>query len=264
MSPEPAPDSSRDRERLAGGHYARKQIFCRSRVVAWSHGSRFDRARELVAPFAGGRLIDYGCGDGTFIAMVHGAFASVCGVDADAEQIEGCRTRLGDMPNVGFAHVTSLGPADEGAWTVVTCMEVLEHCLEDERRAIIARLARLVAPRGRVVISVPIETGPSLVGKQLVRAIAGMRGVGDYQHRERYSPIEMVRGLFGLPVPRAVYSTAAPGAGSYYGHKGFSWPDVQREVESCLSIEERSFSPMPWSGAALNSQVWFICRARAS
>lgn len=258
MIPEPSPDSPR--ERLAGGHYARKQIFSRSRVVAWSHGSRFDRARALVAPFAGGRLLDYGCGDGTFVAMVHAAFAAACGVDTDAEQIDGCSARLGDLPNVRFVRVSELSRSDEGTWTAVTCMEVLEHCLEEERRAIVERLARLVAPGGRVVISVPIETGPSLVGKQVFRAIAGLRGVGDYRHRERYSPLEMARGLFGLPVPRAAYPGASPEAGSYYGHKGFAWPDVQREIETCLSIEERSFTPMPWAGAALNSQVWFVCR----
>ena len=32
------------------GDYARKQIYCPSRVVRWSHGSRFDLARRLVAP----------------------------------------------------------------------------------------------------------------------------------------------------------------------------------------------------------------------
>ena len=67
-------------ELLRDGDYARKQIYCPSRIVRWSHGSRFELARQLVAPHAGGRLLDYGCGDGTFVAMTHGDFREAVGL----------------------------------------------------------------------------------------------------------------------------------------------------------------------------------------
>ena len=64
---------------LAGGAYARKQLYCKDRIVAWSHGSRFRTGRRLAEAFAGvppasaspaagggegggARLLDYGCG----------------------------------------------------------------------------------------------------------------------------------------------------------------------------------------------------------
>jgi 2-polyprenyl-3-methyl-5-hydroxy-6-metoxy-1,4-benzoquinol methylase len=220
-------------------------------------------ARRLVADGASGRLLDYGCGDGTFVAMVHDAFADVRGIDVEPSQIEDCRTRLGGLPGVTFAMTSSLTSADVGAWTVVTCMEVLEHCLEPERRRILDELARLCAPGGRVIVSVPIETGPSLPGKQFFRALAGMRGLGDYAHRERYSLGEMLRSVAGLPVARVTYQGAgAAGPFTYYGHKGFAWRDVEREIAGRLAIEARLFSPLPWAGALLNSQVWFVCRPR--
>jgi 2-polyprenyl-3-methyl-5-hydroxy-6-metoxy-1,4-benzoquinol methylase len=172
-----------------------------------------------VAGGAGRRLLDYGCGDGTFVAMVHDGFATACGVDVEPDQIAGCRARLGDLPGVRFAMTREMGAPETAAWDVVTCMEVLEHCLEPERRRIIAELGRLCAPGGLVVVSVPIETGPSLVGKQLVRAVAGLRGLGDYAHRERYSPIEMLRGAVGLPVARIVFQGhGSEGTFPYYGH----------------------------------------------
>lgn len=216
-----------------------------------------------MAP-GGGRLLDYGCGDGTFVAMVHDGFTEVCGADSEPEQIAGCRARLGDLPGVGFAMTRELGPQDTAKWDVVTCMEVLEHCLEPERRRIIGELGRLCVPGGRVVVSVPIETGPSVVGKQVVRALAGLRGLGDYAHRERYTPLEMMRGAVGLPVGRVVFEGhGSEGAFQYYGHKGFAWRDVQREIGERLVIERRLFSPLPWAGSALNSQVWFVCRRKA-
>lgn len=193
--------------------------------------------------------------------MVHDGFTESLGVDVEPDQIAACRERLGDLPGVRFAMTADLGAAETAAWEVVTCMEVLEHCLEPERRRLIGELARLCAPSGRVVVSVPIETGPSLLGKQFFRAVAGLRGLGDYAHRERYSPLELLRGLAGLEVPRVVYEGhAATGTFAYYGHKGFDWRDVQAEIAERMVIERRTFSPLPWAGATLNSQAWFICR----
>jgi hypothetical protein len=195
--------------------------------------------------------------------MVHAGFAETRGVDVEPDQVAGCRARLGDLPGVSFALTRDLGAADEGAWTVVTCMEVLEHCLEAERRRILDELGRLCAANGAIVISVPIETGPSLVGKQFFRAIAGLRGFGDYAHRERYSPVEMLRAAAGFEVPRVVYEGhGATGPFAYYGHKGFEWRDVEREIAERLTIERRTFSPLPRAGSLLNSQVWFVCRRK--
>src|SRR5262245_4718750 len=122
MTPDP-PDVSDDV--LRSGDYARKQIYCPSRVVAWSHGSRFDLARKLVAPRAGGRLLDYGCGDGTFVAMVHADFAETMGTDVDRRQLGECAARLGHLPGVRFGVTRDVARASPGAWDVVTCMEVL-------------------------------------------------------------------------------------------------------------------------------------------
>lgn len=249
-------------DRIADGHYARKQLHCPSRAVAWSHGSRFALARTLVAPYAGGRLLDYGCGDGTFVAMVHDAFTETRGADVEPEQIAACRRRLGDLRGVSFSLTTDIGCAS--AWTVITCMEVLEHCLESERRRILDELAVLCSPAGRVIVSVPIETGPSLLVKQCVRAVAGFRGLGDYAYRERYSPAEMIRAVAGLSVPRVVYTgTGASGPFSYYGHKGFDWREVEREVGDRFRIERRLFTPVRLTGRFANSQAWFVCATRS-
>jgi SAM-dependent methyltransferase len=250
---------------LRDGDYARKQIYCPSRIVRWSHGSRFDLARRLVAAHAGGRLLDYGCGDGTFVAMVHRNFRETTGCDVDPGQIAECRARLGHLTGVRFDDVRTASQDAPASWDVVTCMEVLEHCVEAERRRVLDGIARLAAPGGLVLISVPIEIGPSVAGKQLIRAIAGLRNLGDYRHRERYSPVEMLRSIFGLPIARVSFEgRSATGPYRYYGHKGFDYRDLAREVGERFTIRQRLFSPAPWLGAALNSQAWFICDTRES
>lgn len=247
-------------ELLRDGDYARKQIYCPSRVVRWSHGSRFDLARRLVARHAGGRLLDYGCGDGTFVAMVHGDFTETVGLDVDPGQIAACQSRLGHLSGVRFGVTRDADRGAPGPWDVVTCMEVLEHCVERERHRVLDELSALVRPGGDVVVSVPIEIGPSVAGKQLFRALAGRRGLGDYRHRERYSPIEMIRSVFGVPVTRISFDgRSGDGVYRYYGHKGFDYRDLAREIAGRLTIRQRLFSPMPWLGPVLNSQAWFVC-----
>ena len=248
---------------LNDGEYARKQIYCPSLVVRWSHGSRFELARRLVAPYAGGRLLDYGCGDGTFVAMAHADFREIAGLDVDPGQIAECRRRLGDLPGVRFALTRDLATAAPGPWDAVTCMEVLEHCVEEERRRVLDVLAAAAGRTGRVIISVPIEIGPSVAGKQAFRALAGLRRLGDYEHREKYSVGEMVRSIAGLPVRRVAFDGRdADGPYRYYGHKGFDYRELAREIEARFTIERRLFSPIGWLGPALNSQAWFVCAPR--
>jgi len=250
---------------IASGDYARKQIYCPSRVVAWSHGSRFDLAARLAEESRGGRLLDYGCGDGTFIALTHGMFSQATGADVDAAQLAECERRVGSLEHVDFVLTASLVPPQHsGAFDLVTCMETLEHCTEAERARVVSELARLCSPKGRIIISVPIEIGPALAGKQLFRAIAAWRGHGDYHHRETYTPRELLAAVLGRKhLVRPEYCVETPhGQVRYCGHKGFDWRVLERDVRAKMQVERRLFTPMPLLKGLLNSQVWFVCRPR--
>jgi SAM-dependent methyltransferase len=219
----------------------------------------------LAAPARGGRLLDYGCGDGTFIALTHGTFSRAVGADVDAAQIADCRQRLGSLAQVEFVLTTALlSPDHTRAYDLVTCMETLEHCLDAERERVIGELARLCASGGRIVISVPIEIGPALAGKQLFRALAAWRGHGDYHHRETYTLRELAAAVLGRRrLARPVYRADTPlGPVEYCGHKGFDWRLLERDLRRTLRVERRLFTPMPLLKGVLNSQVWFVCRPR--
>jgi hypothetical protein len=125
-------------------------------------------------------------------------------------------------------------------------------------------LRRLVAPGGRIVISVPIEIGPSLAGKQFFRAVAAWRGQGDYQYRETYSPRELLAATLARPnLARAMHTVETPaGTIEYCGHKGFDWRILEREIRERFMVERRMFTPLGPLGALLNSQVWFVCASR--
>ena len=249
---------------LKSGHYARKQLFSRSRIVAWSHTRRFRTALELAAPYTGRRLLDYGCGDGTFLTLASGRFADPVGADIEPLQVADCERRLSDVTEAVFKTTAALRqPEWNGYFGVAMCMEVLEHCPDEERRAALGDLARLLASDGALIVSVPLESGVSLIAKQGVRAAAAAMGLREYQHRERYTIRELARMVMAGPDARIARNLTSAGDGDtayrFTGHKGFNWMQVQRELEDRFTIEHRTFSPMPRLGSSLNSQAWFVC-----
>jgi 2-polyprenyl-3-methyl-5-hydroxy-6-metoxy-1,4-benzoquinol methylase len=255
-----------NKQLVAGGAYARKQLFCKNRVVAWSHGTRFRLGRRLAEPYAGRKLLDYGCGDGTFLALVHDLFPVAVGADVDPKQTADCVRRFAHVPGLSFMLTESLAdPCHDGGYGVIVCMEVIEHCTEEKVQELLRDLARLLAHDGRAVISVPVEIGPSLLGKQFIRMLAGLRGLGDYRYRETYRWSEiwkMVLAGEGTAITRPAYRTEfIPGqTTSYHGHKGFNWRTLRRQLEVRLQIERICFSPLGWLGGYCSSQAWFVCK----
>jgi hypothetical protein len=146
-------------------------------------------------------------------------------------------------------------------------MEVLEHCTPPAVEKVIGELRRLVAPGGTVIVSVPVETGPALVGKQLYRRLAARRGLEGYRQRETYSAAELSRMLLagsGTAIERPVYSSpfASGEQNLYHGHKGFNWRALRRRLQRDFVLRRTRFSPLPALGPLFNSQAWFILTPR--
>lgn len=243
------------------GHYARKQIYCRDPLISWSHRRRFEVGLQLAQEFSGKRILDYGCGDGTFLAMlVASSSAPLVAVGAETHDslIEDCRARLSNRPGLSFVLTDELAaPEHLGAYDVVICMEVLEHLLDVE--PVIERLIRLVAPTGKLVISVPVETGLPLIVKQVVRQIAGWRRVGDYPGTTPYTISEYWASVLAgcrQHIQRPIHRGNA--GSSFYDHKGFNWMALRETLAQRCLIERTVSSPLTWLPATLATQVWFL------
>jgi 2-polyprenyl-3-methyl-5-hydroxy-6-metoxy-1,4-benzoquinol methylase len=258
------PVTDSDQAILTGGHYARKQIFSRSRIVSWSHTRRFATALALCAPFQGRKLLDYGCGDGTFLALAREMFPGATGADVGADQVADCALRLSVTSGLAFVMVEELrGSAFAAGFDVVVCMEVLEHCPPDIRTDVLDDLVRLTSSGGVLIVSVPIETGLSLAAKQTVRGVSALAGLTEYATRERYRFGEFVRMFTAggrTAIPREETALESNGRiQRFTGHKGFNWRVVESELAVRFKIQRRLFSPIPRAGSFLNSQVWFVC-----
>jgi SAM-dependent methyltransferase len=248
------------------GHYARNQLFSRAKLIAWSHGRRFHLAVALAREFAAKRVLDYGCGDGTFLALT---MMSDCapilavGAELSRETVTDCCSRYMSEPRLKFALVADLDRAEhQGKYDAVFCMEVLEHVVDWE--PVLARFERLLSPEGTLIISVPVETGLPVLVKQAVRRIAGWQKIGHYPGTTSYSSAEMVRAVFAgsrQHVQRPVFDT---GSGPFHDHKGFNWMRLRQRLEQQFTIEAILGSPFTSLGPHLATQAWFRCRLRSA
>jgi SAM-dependent methyltransferase len=250
---------------LREGHFARKQMFCSAGLIAWSHRRRFEVGVELARPFAGKRLLDYGCGDGTYLALLMAsthAPAIAVGAEIDPGLVAANQSRFAQTPNLRFVHVRDLAAQQHtGKYDAVVCMEVFEHLVEVE--PVLEGFARLLAPAGMLLLSVPVETGLPLLVKQTARRIAGWRGVGDYPGTTPYRWSELCAGLFAgarqhIERPRHRNTDGS----EFHDHKGFNWMALREIIARRFELERTVASPLTWLTPHLASQVWFVARKR--
>ena len=252
--------------RLREGHYAAKQIFCRDSLIAWSHRRRFEVGLRLARRFSGKRILDYGCGDGTFLALLHAGPSpplAAVGAELDDVQVDDCWKRFAGRPALGFMRIVDLDDASHtGAFQGVVCMEVLEHVVTLD--VVLQRLWRVLAADGSLLVSVPVETGIPLIVKQAVRRVAGWRGIGDYPGTSPYRLSELWSSVIAGPRPhlqRPIFGVGGPMP--FHDHKGFNWMALRRKLTAYFDVEETVAAPLPWLGPHLATQVWFAGRKRA-
>lgn len=249
------------------GFYAQKQIFSRSRLISWSHRGRFATGLRLARDVAGPKTLDYGCGDGTFLGLLmNGASAPRVAVGAELTEsiVTDCRERFKAQKGLHFMLIEDLErPAHQGAYDAIYCMEVLEHVVDPA--PLLDRLRRLLAPGGTLVISVPIETGIPVVVKQIVRRIAGWRGIGHYPGTTGYTPLELLRSVFARSTQHITRPVISRDDGSMcHDHKGFNWRVLRAMVSDRFDLHRESTSPIEWLGSQLGTQRWLIARKRTA
>jgi SAM-dependent methyltransferase len=251
---------------VRSGFYAQKQINSRSRLIAWSHRGRFATGIRLAREIGGTRTLDYGCGDGTFLAMVMDGEAApriAVGAEITSEIVNDCRERFKAQKGLHFMLIDDLErPAHQGAYDAIYCMEVLEHVVDPP--AMLETFKRLLAPGGTLLISVPIETGIPVVVKQIVRRVAGWRGIGHYPGTTGYTVLELVRSVCARSTQHIVRPVHTRDDGStFHDHKGFNWRLLRQMIGAEFDLVGESTSPFDWLGPQLGTQRWLIARKPA-
>lgn len=165
--------------------------YIRARVV-----SHFGRNPTAVAPFAGLRALDIGCGGGLVSEPLARLGAEVVAIDADSVAIEAAR---GHARLRGIDIDYRQGAAEDlvknaSRFDLVLALEIVEHVAD--LPAFLETLGRLTVPGGLAILSTLNRTWQSAVfgigvAEHLLRWVE--RGTHDW--RKFVRPSELARGL---------------------------------------------------------------------
>ncbi len=119
---------------------------------------RVAKVTELAGPQPTDRVVDLGCGWGTFGFALADRVAEVVGVDFSERSIAFCSRRLeaAPRPNVRFVCADAGATAlPGGAYDLVLAADLFEHLYPDDSTRVAKEAFRLLAPGGRFATWTP-------------------------------------------------------------------------------------------------------------
>jgi SAM-dependent methyltransferase len=223
--------------------YRRQTVDTRNPIARYAHRRRYKLSLDHVADTVPdtGTVLDYGCGDGSFLNALAELRPDLTlyGFDPESNHVPDRYTLIDDV-----------APVADGSVDMVCCYETLEHLYDKEIAELVAHTQRVLRDGGELSISVPIIGGPPLLLKELNRMVMFRRGTD-------YSAGELLRAaLLGRPAPRPDDIRVT--------HKGFDFralaARLSEDLEPVGALERSPFGRLPWWA---NSQAFLRFRPRA-
>ncbi len=228
--------------------YAALTFEDRNPVKRWLQDRRLEAALRLVDPARAARMVDYGAGDGELCVRIGARWpeAEIRCFEPWAELADEARRRLAGAPRVTV--VEDEAALEDGWAQTLFCLEVLEHLPPEETRAALDRMARALAPGGRLICGVPVEVGPPALAKGLFRRV---RRPDDFDGELR----RIAAAAAGRPPRDRPLKELAPGRRYHVHHLGFDHRALLPMIAERFRIVRLRGSPwgtpLPWLEAEL-------------
>ena len=139
-------------DQIPRGYY--DQIYrCKRGVQSRWHHEKFACVREALPSFS--RLVDIGCGPGTFLGSLGHISNEAIGIDAMQNQLAYAQDHFGNN-HVRFINATRPPyPIDSNSVDVVTMIELIEHLDLNSIKDLLAEVWRLLLPGGEILLTTP-------------------------------------------------------------------------------------------------------------
>jgi len=152
-------------ERFATRHGADHQVSGWSLAGLRQRVSLFEGLLDRGVVPQGGRVLELGCGAGTYVRLLGKRGHEVVGLDYSLPSL--CRAAVADPGRLG-SYVAGSGyalPFPDGAFDAVTCVGVLQVLAQPE--AAIAEMTRVLAVRGALLIETLNPWNPMAVARRV-------------------------------------------------------------------------------------------------
>ena len=172
VGPEPRPDF----DRSGPLPYLVEYWYLRSKTTYGMVVRRFREVLEHADLRPGQRVLDLGCGwaYGTHWARTLGC--SVTGIDLGHDQLSWARAAMPDAAGLGLVRANARAmPYADATFDRAYSVEMLEHVFRPDRPRVLAEIARVLKPGGRVALSTPNVASPIEVAKRLVMRWPALR-----------------------------------------------------------------------------------------
>lgn len=232
--------------------YADLTINDRNFIKRWLQRKRLADALQVFKQGAASSLtvLDFGAGDGGFVQLAHRHVnASFCIYEPTPALMAEARQNLSGVPGITFAEMVDDLPS--AAFDYIFSLEVFEHLPEAESKLALDHIERLLKPSGLALIGVPHEIYlPAL----LKGAFRMTRRLGEYDARAW----NIACATLGRPRADRPIGEISSGLRYYYHHLGFDYRCLQHALAERFRLRKVWYSPVPWLGAMLNSEVYFL------
>lgn len=236
--------------------YSQRLLQQGNQLTRLAHRSRFSAVLNALGSTRYTQALDYGCGDGWLlkIAYEQGIISSGIGVDVADYMLDACQENFAGIPSLKFCSPDEISERiSPQSCDLIFCTETLEHIGNPEK--VLDLILRYSKSEAKMVISVPIEIGPSLLFKQMGRYLANLKGNYGYEpyHMKELLSASIIWDTNSFESSHSLKQ-------EYTGHKGFDYRKIETLLQQKVTIEQRFFSPFPWFGDLLNSTVIWVCR----
>jgi SAM-dependent methyltransferase len=121
------------------------------------HSSQYNRwIFEQILPHLGGRVLEVGCGNGNFTALLVDHAQQVTAVDLNPDYVAATQSRL-THSNLRVLQADALEMSWDQTFDTIIMLDVLEHIADD--RQCLQRLTQYLRPGGKLIIKVPALEG---------------------------------------------------------------------------------------------------------
>jgi len=223
-------------------------------IINYSHHRRYSTIIDLLEGKQYKHALDWGCADGFILKALYDKqiIKKGTGVDISSKSVNICRSYYEQYQDLTFFTVDELAHSLQNeTYDLLICTEVLEHVGDIEK--VLSEMMQFANENSIVVVSSPIELGPSLLVKQFFRFLANFNTPYTC---EKYS-------LFQLLKAAIFWDTEMPlnerkKKNGYLGHKDYDFRVLEKHIDTKFDILKKYYSPVNFFKKYINSTAWLV------